>query len=98
MSTYEVTTFDVCQPGYERLRSTSEFILVGYIERRTSKRDLTNQFEADIQACERPVDFDYGAARKAVRSYMAMISMKSARMYAEPGGCNVYLYINVTEN
>ena len=43
---YEVTTFDVCVQGYERLLSYSEFILVAYIDADTKAPDLSEQWES----------------------------------------------------
>ena len=83
MDRYTVTSFDVCQPGFERLRSNSEFLLVGHVEHNTSREDLRSQFMSDIQACERPDSFDYDAARKVVTDYLASVDMVRALMYVE---------------
>ena len=71
MPKYEVTTFDVCASGFERLRSYEEFILLALIDAETSAEDLLEQWVSDIQSCERGDDFDFDAARKAVEAYHA---------------------------
>lgn len=68
---YEITTFDVCASGMERLRNKDEFILVAHIEPTSTPVDLEDQWLADIQACERSDDFDYGAADALVRAHVA---------------------------
>lgn len=89
---YTVTTFDVCVEGFERLRNRDEFILVAYINKRTNKRDMRNQFLDDIQAVGREDEFDYDAARVCVENYIGDVAMASVRQYME-GECNAYLYI-----
>lgn len=69
MSAYEVTTFDVCVQGFERLRSNDEFILLAAIDADTNSADLMEQWDGDLQSCDRPADFDYDAAREAMRAY-----------------------------
>lgn len=104
--TYEITTFDVCTPGFERLRNRDEFILVASVWHGMSKSDLTEQFIADIQAVEREDDFDYDAARVAVTEYLADVKMASVLCYVdepeldedgEPeldeGGLSAFLYM-----
>lgn len=63
------TTIDVCQPGFERLRSQSEFILLAHPREGDSPSDLKAEWLADIQRCERPDGFDYDAAREAVETF-----------------------------
>lgn len=104
---YTVTTFDVCMAGNERLRNRSEFLLVGYVNPDITKTELTEQFMADIQACERPDGFDYDACRATVMAFMADVDMKHALLYVEPAPlgedgeppedyepCSAYLFIN----
>lgn len=66
---YEVTTFDVCASGFERLRSQDEFILLASIDAATDGDSLLEQWLSDIQSCERFDGFDYDAARAAVNEY-----------------------------
>ena len=81
---YEVTTFDVCRPGFERLRNRDEFILVASVWYGMSKLVLLEQFNYDIQACERPDDFDYDAIRKLVTETMANVRMVDVLRYIDP--------------
>jgi hypothetical protein len=67
--TYEVSTFDVCAIGFERLRSYEEFILTASINADTKGEDIRDQWLDDIEACMRPDGFDYDAARQAVETY-----------------------------
>lgn len=73
MPRYEVTTFDVCTQGFERLRSNSEFILVAYPNGRSGAGTLRKQWLDDLQSCERPEGFDYGAAKLAIGRYCAKL-------------------------
>jgi hypothetical protein len=68
---YQVTTFDLCVQGFERLRSTSEFILCAYPSKGDKPADVERQWLDDIQSCSRPDWFDYDAARKAVTDWVA---------------------------
>ena len=110
---YEVTTFDVCMPGFERLRNRDEFILVASVWYGMSKDDLLEQFNSDIQACERPDDFDSDAIRKLVTETVANVRMVDVLYHLdspkvvddadvddieqEMEGCKAYLYIRDTE-
>ena len=98
---YEVTTFDVCMPGFERLRNRDEFILVASVWYGMSKDDLLEQFNSDIQACERPDDFDYDAVRKLVTETVANARTVDVLLHyidieQEMEGCNAYLFIRDT--
>ena len=99
MSRYEVTTFDVCTAGFERLRSTSEFILVASVTPDTTRDDLVSQWMDDLQACDRGDNFDYDAARDCVRDFAPQINTASVLRYVEAPadedaeGCNAYLFI-----
>lgn len=66
---YEVSTFDVCVSGFERLRSQDEFILLASIDAETDGDSLLEQWLSDIQSCDRFDGFDYRAAETAVREY-----------------------------
>ena len=105
---YEVTTFDVCMPGFERLRNRDEFILVASVWYGMSKLVLLEQFNSDIQVCARPDDFDYAAIRKLVTEII-VASASSVPRYIDPPkvddadvddieheGCKAYLYIRAT--
>ena len=105
---YQVSTFDVCASGFERLRSYEEFMVVASIDADTGAADLLEQWEADLQSCMRDADFDYDAAREAIRSYynreVAPLFAKRANPFnLEPSrddigfdeGCNAFLYIHV---
>ena len=109
---YEVTTFDVCMPGFERLRNRDEFILVASVWYGMSKLALLEQFNSYIQVCARPDDFDYDAIRKLVTETMANVSMVDVLRYIDPPrvddadvddieqemeGCKAYLYIRDTD-
>lgn len=67
---YTVSSFDVCVPGFERLRNRNEFILTAPISAETMLPDLLESFEADIQCCDRFDGFDYDEARRVVRDYL----------------------------
>ena len=96
---YIVTTFDVCVPGFERLRSQSEFILVAAVWPDMSRQELIDGFEDDLQACGRSDGFRYGECRDVIRGYLADVSMRRVLLYVEPadddggGGCSAYLCI-----
>lgn len=100
---YEITTFDVCVSGFERLRSQDEFILLASVDGETDSGDLLNEWLADIQSCDREDDFDYEAAREAVRAYYQanvhpLFDRKSNPFDLEPRtddgeGCNAYLFV-----
>jgi hypothetical protein len=90
MSAYEVSSFDVCAEGNERLRSYSEFILVAYVGARQSVKGIRQQWLDDIQACVRPDGFDYDAARKCVETVKL-----TPRDFKGAAGCSAYLYIRV---
>ena len=68
---YEVTTFDVCAAGMERLRNQDEFILVSYIFADTDSADLLADWKADVQCCDRGDTFDYAAIDTLLDSYNA---------------------------
>ena len=98
---YEVTTFDVCMPGFERLRNRDEFILVASVWYGMSKYDLLDQFNSGIQGCARPDDFDYDVVRKLVAETVANASMVDVLLRyidieQEMEGCNAYLCIRDT--
>ena len=108
---YEVTAFDVCVPGFERLRNRDEFILVASVWYGMSKDDLLKQFNSNIQVCIRPDDFDYDAVRKLVAETVANARTVDVLSYIDPPkvddadvdieqemeGCKAYLYIRDTE-
>ena len=93
---YEVTTFDVCVPGFERWCNRDEFILVASVWYGMSKDDLLEQFNSAIQVCAsaswslkrwqtlRPDDFDSDAIRKLVTETMASASMVDVLRYIDP--------------
>lgn len=70
MLKYYVNSFDVCVPGYERLRSQDEFILATPIAHDSDLDQLVSELKQDIQSCERFAGFDYDAARKAVDDWV----------------------------
>jgi hypothetical protein len=106
---YSVTAFDVCAQGFERLRSYEEFIVVAAIDDDSNPADLLEQWEADLQSCDRPENFDFDAAREAIRSYYEsnirpLFDRKTNPFDLEPArddilpydqGCNAYLFIRV---
>lgn len=104
MTNYEVTTFDVCQPGFERLRNQDEFLLVASVQNDTTRDAMIQQFIEDLQACDRPAGFDYDACRTAIRDCCQDINMTYVLAYVEPAteedeeaGCTAYLYIREVE-
>lgn len=110
MPAYEVTTFDVCAQGFERLRSYEEFILCASIDADTDSADLLEQWDGDLQSCDHPNGFDYDAAREAVRAFYEsnvrpLFDRKSNPFSLEPTrddvlpydqGCTAFLYVRVT--
>ena len=103
---YEVTSFDVCVSGFERIRSNDEFILVAHVQHNTTQADLEEQFKSDIQSCVRDDNFDYDACNKVVAEFVAKINLASALYSVEAPletddgdndaseyGCNAFLYI-----
>lgn len=105
--TYEITTFDVCMSGMERLRNRDEFILLASVWHGMGKTDLRSQFIDDIQAVAREDDFDYEGCRNVVNAFMETTSMQqvlefvSEPDYDENGepieddseSCQAFLYI-----
>ena len=89
--TYSVTSFDACVPGYERLRSNSEFILVAYPRPQWGKRAMMRAFLEDMESVSRPDGFDYRAARQAVRAWFR--DVKAGRFGIESGN-TAFLYVN----
>ena len=104
---YQVTTFDVCGAGFERLRTYEEFIVIACIDAETDSDDLLEQWQSDLQSCMRPDGFDYAAASEAIRSYhesniQPLFARESNPFSLEPRsnddseeGCNAYLFIRV---
>lgn len=107
---YQVTTFDVCSAGFERLRTYEEFIVVACIDAETGSTELLlEQWNADLQSCERPDGFDFEAAREAIQSYAATniqplfnarsnpfnIEASEHDGYGDENPCNAYLFIRV---
>ena len=43
MPTYTVATFDVCVPGFERMRNQNEFILLAGASATTTREDLCSE-------------------------------------------------------
>ena len=110
MPVYEVTTFDVCASGFERLRSYEEFVLLASIDAETDSDDLLDQWLRDIESCMRDDNFDYAAAKQAVQSYYdstvrPLFYRRSNPFNLEPGredigiteeeGYTAYLYVRV---
>lgn len=108
MTKYEVSTFDVCANGFERLRSYDEFILSASIDADTDSTDLLAQWTSDLQACDRDEDFDFNAAREAIKTYCdatvrPLFAARKNPFNLESGrddigfneGCNAFLYIRV---
>ena len=58
-----LNSFDVCVQGFERLHMNSEFILAVPVNNTMTRQDVLDALLADVQACERPIDFDYEGAR-----------------------------------
>lgn len=105
MTHYDITTFDVCVPGFERLRSNAEFILVASVWPDMSHQDLQTAWLDDMQSCDRPDNFDFDAVRTLVTNFAASINMKRALEYVEPSfdddsgeGCHAYLFIRVCDD
>ena len=105
---YEVTTFDVCASGFERLRSYSEFIVAAHIDAETTGAELLETWLSEIDVCDRSDGFDYDAARAAIQDYydstVAPLFARRANPFnLEPGrddigfdeGCLAFLYIHV---
>jgi hypothetical protein len=97
---YEITSFDVCAQGNERLRNQDEFLLVASVWHDMTKDMLREQFIDDIQACERPEGFDFEACRVAVNAAVDGIDMTRALQYVEPtaadddgDGISAYLFV-----
>lgn len=70
---YEVTGFDICVQGFERLHSQNEFILCTPVVREdaSEKGQVMGELVQDIQCCDRPdtadgEPFDYEEARRVV--------------------------------
>lgn len=60
---YQVNTLETCAQGFERLRYHSEFILLAYPGKESTPKEVLEQFLDDVDACERPDDFDYNVIR-----------------------------------
>ena len=68
-SRYIVTGMDSAADGMERLRNWNECILLAYPAGDSTVSDLREQWQADLDACEREDGFDYEAAREAIATY-----------------------------
>lgn len=52
----QVTTIDVCVPGFERLRSQSEFILATPISRHTTQREVVDELVHDWRSADHGIE------------------------------------------
>ena len=59
-----LNSYDVCVPGYERLRRNSEFILAIPVGPNDTRHDVYQALLDDVQACERPDQFDWDGCRQ----------------------------------
>lgn len=72
---YEVTTFDVCVQGFERLRTNEEFILAVPVTNADDVDTIVINLCEDVEACDRPdhddgEPFHYQEAKNAARRYI----------------------------
>lgn len=58
-----VMTLDICAQGFERLRTRSEFILVAYVSRGSTRASVAEQWRDSLQCCERREGFPWEQAR-----------------------------------
>lgn len=106
---YVPTSFDVCNPGMERLRNQSEFLLVAYIHPSSTAKEIAANWNHDLQSCMREDDFDYDAARAAIDQAMRdWVRPAFRRKRWNPfgvyrpddgeSGCAAFLYIDKGES
>lgn len=96
-----LSSFDVCVPGFERLRSQDEFILATPITAEMATGDIHNALNDDLQCCARENDFDYNRARDIIddfcRSFNAHnpFNLEPTPPYSEDEDscCYLFLYI-----
>lgn len=70
---YTIETFDVCAPGFERMRNRNEFILAATINCDTEASSLLSEWLDDIQSCDRFDNFDYDEAKRVVTDYYSSV-------------------------
>ncbi len=100
---YTVSTFDVCQPGCERWRLSSELLLVARVSPRAGWRRLQAEFFAELDATK-PEDMPplaYRAARLCIDQFSQRLRGTMGRKgigarYGAEAGCHAFLYLKRT--
>ncbi len=111
MSDYSVSSIDFCTQGFERLRCNNEILLVAYPTARQGANAICREILLDLLACDQG-DFDYSAAKKAIRLYFKALAAqwKGANALSVFGrdafpkergeyetGCAFYVYLSIPE-
>jgi hypothetical protein len=68
---YHLSSFDVCVPGFERLRSYHEFMLVIFVSADSTPDEIKSGLESDLQSHGRPDHFDYDEALRVINEFVA---------------------------
>lgn len=96
-----VTTFDVCQPGFERLRNHSEIILLAYPRKGDTPGSLLEELKADLQRGEWGEGLDYDAARAALDAWFddnarrLVVECEAAPPSSEDEELTAFVYLDV---
>lgn len=64
--TVTINSTDQCVQGFERLRKRTEFILSTPVTSGMTRKDVLDALKADMQACDRPTNFDWEGCRAAL--------------------------------
>lgn len=64
-----VTSYDICVPGFERLRNNTEILLPIIVSNETSAESIREAMADEIQAVMQENDFDYDAAEAALAAF-----------------------------
>jgi len=72
MTNYCVTSIDSSASGYERLRTSSEVILLAYPNSGDTIATIVDEWSRDLDNCSREDGFDFAAARREIREFAEM--------------------------
>jgi hypothetical protein len=95
--THQLNSHDVCIQGFERLRTTREYMLAIPVHKGMTPAEVLDALKADLQCCDRGDDFDWDAADDCVRTFTeglkpyAFADVEDRGEDDEP--CYLFLYI-----
>lgn len=94
-----LNSYDICVPGFERLREQSEFMLVVPVGPTDNRGYVYHALLADLTCCDRGDGFDYFGAKAMLKEAfgnpdkLGELFDASLEPVPEDGeGCNLYLY------